>query len=39
MDEQHGIWGGMSHRERNSLKRKADKAGLSFQEWVETKNT
>jgi hypothetical protein len=39
MDEQHGIWGGMSHRERNSLKRKADKAGLSFQDWVETKNT
>lgn len=37
MDEQHGIWGGMSHRERNALKRKANKAGKSFGEWVTTK--
>lgn len=37
MDEQHGIWGGMSHRERNALKRKAAKVGLTLEEWV-TKN-
>jgi len=34
MDEQHGIWGGMSHRERNSLKRKAAKQGMTLEEWV-----
>jgi len=34
MDEQHGIWGGMSHRERNALKRKAAKVGLTLEEWV-----
>ena len=34
MDEQHGIWGGMSHRERNALKRKVTKQGLSLKEWV-----
>ena len=34
MDEQHGIWGGMSHRERNALKRKAAKVGLTLKEWV-----
>jgi hypothetical protein len=34
MDEQHGIWGGMSHRERNALKRKAAKQGLSLKEWM-----
>lgn len=34
MDEQHGIWGGLSHRERNALKRKAAKVGLSLEEWV-----
>jgi WhiB family redox-sensing transcriptional regulator len=39
MDEQHGIWGGMSHRERNALKRKATRAGLSFKSWVETKKS
>jgi hypothetical protein len=33
-DEVHGIWGGMSHRERNALKRKAKKAGYSFEEYV-----
>lgn len=33
----HGIWGGMSHRERNALKRKAQKQGMSFEQWVETK--
>lgn len=33
----HGIWGGMSHRERNALKRKANKQGLTLEEWIETK--
>lgn len=35
MDEQHGIWGGLSHRERNALKRKAAKVGLSLEGWLE----
>ena len=35
MDEQHGIWGGLSHRERNALKRKAKKSGKTFEEVVE----
>jgi len=39
MDEQHGIWGGMSHRERNALKRKAKKANLTFKEWVQTRKS
>jgi WhiB family redox-sensing transcriptional regulator len=34
IDEQHGIWGGMSHRERNALKRKAAKSGMTLEEWV-----
>jgi hypothetical protein len=34
MEEQHGIWGGMSHRERNALKRKAKKLGKSLEEYV-----
>ena len=33
-DEQHGIWGGLSHRERNALKRKAAKHGKTLKEWV-----
>jgi hypothetical protein len=33
-DEQHGIWGGLSHRERNALKRKAEKHGATLKEWV-----
>lgn len=33
-DEVHGIWGGMSHRERNALKRKAKKAGYTLEEYV-----
>ena len=33
-DEVHGIWGGLSHRERNALKRKADKKGITFEEIV-----
>ena len=36
-EDTHGIWGGMSHRERNALKRKAAKHGLTFEEWIETK--
>jgi len=31
-DEVHGIWGGMSHRERNALKRKAKKQGKTLEE-------
>ena len=27
MDEQHGIWGGMSHRERNHLMRQYNRKG------------
>lgn len=38
IDEQHGIWGGMSHRERNALKRKAKREGLTLKEWIETEN-
>ena len=33
-DEQHGIWGGLSHRERNALKRKAASKGKTLEEWV-----
>jgi WhiB family redox-sensing transcriptional regulator len=33
-NEQHGIWGGLSHRERNALKRKAEKNGSTLEEWV-----
>lgn len=35
-DEVHGIWGGLSHRERNALKRKAAKKGLSLEDVVKT---
>lgn len=38
-EDTHGIWGGMSHRERNALKRKAQKQGITFDEWIETKTT
>jgi hypothetical protein len=34
MNEQYGIWGGLSHRERNALGRKAMKHGKTFEEWV-----
>lgn len=37
-DEVHGIWGGMSHRERNALLRKwvtTSKPRLSLEEYVE----
>jgi Transcription factor WhiB len=35
MDDTHGIWGGMSHRERNALKRKAAKKKLTLAQWIE----
>jgi WhiB family redox-sensing transcriptional regulator len=38
MEETHGIWGGMSHRERNALKRKAAKQGMSLEEWITSNN-
>jgi len=31
-DEVHGIWGGMSHRERSALKRKAKRLGTTLEE-------
>ncbi|CAB4129621.1 Transcription factor WhiB [uncultured Caudovirales phage] len=31
-EEAHGIWGGMSHRERNALKRKAERLGTTLLE-------
>lgn len=34
MEDTHGIWGGLSHRERNALKRKANKNGMTLAEWV-----
>jgi hypothetical protein len=37
MEDTHGIWGGMSHRERNALKRKAQKIGLTLEEWINTR--
>lgn len=36
-DEQHGIWGGLSHRERNALRRKAAKHHMTLEEWVHKK--
>lgn len=30
MDDTHGIWGGMSHRERSHLKRKYERSKLSI---------
>lgn len=36
MDEQYGIWGGLSHRERNALKRKAAKHGMTLKQWVDS---
>ena len=38
-EDTHGIWGGMSHRERNALKRKAAKAGLTLKDWVNTRSS
>lgn len=36
MDEQYGIWGGLSHRERNALRRKAERNNMTLREWVES---
>ena len=37
-DELHGIWGGLSHRERNAMIRKYTSAGMTLDEWLETPN-
>lgn len=37
-EELHGIFGGMSHRERNALKRKYEKQGLTLDEWLDKNN-
>ena len=34
MSDTYGIWGGLSHRERNALRRKAEKNGKTLEEWV-----
>lgn len=34
-DEEHGLLGGMSHRERNALVRKAERLGITIREAVE----
>lgn len=36
MDDQNGIWGGLSHRERSALTRKAARYGKTLEEWVTT---
>ena len=33
-DELHGIFGGMSHRERNASQRKYKKQGLTLDQWL-----
>lgn len=33
-DEEYGIWGGLSRRERNALARKAERNGMTLEEWV-----
>lgn len=35
-DEEHGIFGGMSHRERNAAIRKYEKAGMTMDQWLDT---
>ena len=34
-EEMHGIFGGLSHRERNAVERKMRKQGLTLDEWLE----
>ena len=34
-NEEYGIWGGLSRRERNALARKAERNGMTLEEWVE----
>lgn len=36
-DELHGIWGGMSHRERNALIRKAERAHMTVRKYLKSK--
>jgi WhiB family redox-sensing transcriptional regulator len=36
MEEQYGIWGGLSHRERNAMKRKAARNNMTFKQWVDS---
>lgn len=33
-DDSFGIWGGLSHRERNALKRKAARHNKTLEEWI-----
>ena len=33
-EEQHGIFGGMSHRERNAVSRKLNKQNITLDEWL-----
>ena len=35
----HGIWGGLSHRERNALRRKAERNLFTLEEWVKYEGT
>jgi len=37
IDEQHGIWGGKSHRERNALQRKASSNKMTVEELLNQK--
>ena len=39
VDEPHGIWGGLSHRERNALKRKLKKQGTTLKDWLVADST
>ena len=34
INEVYGIWGGLSHRERNALRRKAERSGKTLEQWV-----
>lgn len=35
LNEEHGIWGTCSHRERNAIERKAAKKNQPVAEWIE----
>jgi len=37
-DELHGIWGGLSHRERNAMVRKYTDAGMTLEDWLDRPN-
>jgi hypothetical protein len=34
-EELHGIFGGLSHRERNAAERKMKKLGLTLDQWLD----